>query len=478
MNEVESLRHFMEGVLGDHSRSAFVDSKGHVYGGRSDYAPDFGSFGPVAQSIQTYLQLKPWEVALTNDPFSGAPHQGQIYFVLGLPYSGKSDLNKEAQWCLVVGTNSPFYNRQLRIPPTPLGTLGQLNSDLINAINAQFEPNEGFRRSMDKTLAFFEYIRSTWAARLKIWKANPSKLALKAIGHRSSEVMQNTVAEMPWGESTVEWMLHNTRIRLRTEVRDGRILFDFTGTADDAEFAIPLVTTQGTAWAVLMIATKKNLWFSSDALGSMTVVAPKNTVVNASNNAMAILLPDGAEFIGPILLQGLGKIWPQIRSARPGGTRGYFEVHFQDRRVMTGCAPGGAPASYRRRGEDATPMFSHPATLRMELLEAKYPVRFHSYGIRRDSGGAGQFEGGDGGQISIEFLEDAKVMWWILDGGERPLGENGGLAASPAEVFTRAKINGDKNDLPLTGELDVKASMIWTLLAPGGGGYGEKPTPN
>jgi hypothetical protein len=44
-------------------------------------------------------------------------------------------------------------------------------------------------------------------------------------------------------------------------------------------------------------------------------------------------------------------------------------------------------------------------------------------------------------------------------------------------VFTRAKINGDKNDLPLTGELDVKASMIWTLLAPGGGGYGEKPTP-
>ena len=40
-----------------------------------------------------------------------------------------------------------------------------------------------------------------------------------------------------------------------------------------------------------------------------------------------------------------------------------------------------------------------------EVLEWRFPVRLESFEIRRGSGGAGRWRGGDGGTRRIRFLE-------------------------------------------------------------------------
>ena len=45
----------------------------------------------------------------------------------------------------------------------------------------------------------------------------------------------------------------------------------------------------------------------------------------------------------------------------------------------------------------------------MEILERRYPVLVHEFGIREGSGGRGRFNGGDGVIRDIEFLEEIRV---------------------------------------------------------------------
>ena len=47
-----------------------------------------------------------------------------------------------------------------------------------------------------------------------------------------------------------------------------------------------------------------------------------------------------------------------------------------------------------------------------EVLELRYPVRLEEFSIRRGSGGAGQWRGGDGAVRRLRFLQNN-------DGGDR-----------------------------------------------------------
>ena len=45
----------------------------------------------------------------------------------------------------------------------------------------------------------------------------------------------------------------------------------------------------------------------------------------------------------------------------------------------------------------------------VELLERRYPVLVHRFGLREESSGAGKFRGGEGVIRELEFLEPLQV---------------------------------------------------------------------
>jgi 5-oxoprolinase (ATP-hydrolysing) len=71
---------------------------------------------------------------------------------------------------------------------------------------------------------------------------------------------------------------------------------------------------------------------------------------------------------------------------------------------------GGAGAGPGWNGRSGCHVhMSNTAITDVEILEERYPVRVREFGIRRESGGKGIWNGGDGLIREIEFLETTTV---------------------------------------------------------------------
>ena len=106
-----------------------------------------------------------------------------------------------------------------------------------------------------------------------------------------------------------------------------------------------------------------------------------------------------------------------------------------------------------------------------EVLEWRFPVLLREFAIRRDSGGAGRWHGGDGAVRRIEFTEPMTVS--TLSGHRRvaPYGMAGG---SPGELGRNRVERADGSTVELAGcdSADVRPGDTLVIETPGGGGYG------
>jgi 5-oxoprolinase (ATP-hydrolysing) len=107
-----------------------------------------------------------------------------------------------------------------------------------------------------------------------------------------------------------------------------------------------------------------------------------------------------------------------------------------------------------------------------EVLEFRFPVRLESYEIRRGSGGAGRWHGGDGGVRRVRFLE--RMTASILSNGRRvPAfgiagGEPGALGVNRVE-----RRDGSVVTLDHIGSAAMEPGDAFVIETPGGGGCGE-----
>ena len=112
----------------------------------------------------------------------------------------------------------------------------------------------------------------------------------------------------------------------------------------------------------------------------------------------------------------------------------------------------------------------------VEILESLYPVMFTQWGLRPDSGGAGQHRGGLGAIYEVEALADGGAEVFLL--GERgkypPFGVNGGQAAA----LNRFVYDTDQGEAtpPLVSkvtDIKIRRGQKVRLETPGGGGFGD-----
>ena len=106
-----------------------------------------------------------------------------------------------------------------------------------------------------------------------------------------------------------------------------------------------------------------------------------------------------------------------------------------------------------------------------EVLEWRFPVLLREFAIRRGSGGAGRWHGGDGAVRRIEFTEPMTVS--TLSGHRRvpPYGMAGG---SPGELGRNRVERADGSTAELAGcdSTEVEPGDTLVIETPGGGGYG------
>jgi N-methylhydantoinase B len=104
----------------------------------------------------------------------------------------------------------------------------------------------------------------------------------------------------------------------------------------------------------------------------------------------------------------------------------------------------------------------------VEALELEFPLRVVQYAVRRGSGGAGAFRGGDGVIREVEALSDMSFSLITERRRHAPPGSDGGADGARG----RNRVDGEELASKAGGTL--RAGQRLRLDTPGGGGHGVK----
>jgi 5-oxoprolinase (ATP-hydrolysing) len=147
------------------------------------------------------------------------------------------------------------------------------------------------------------------------------------------------------------------------------------------------------------------------------------------------------------------------------GSRPYYET-----------IAGGSGATGSCSGASAVQV--HMTNTRItdpEVLEYRYPgVRLERFELRRESGGKGLFNGGDGVVRELKFLKPATVTIISERRNYPPYGMAGGESGKKGKNVL-IKSRGEISTVPHRVKLNVQKNDSIRVETPGGGGFGKNP---
>ncbi len=259
-------------------------------------------------------------------------------------------------------------------------------------------------------------------------------------------------------------------IAVRIDVDRARreAVVDFTGTSGQhpGNFNAPKAVTTAAVLYVFRTLVEDEIPLNEGCLKPLRLIVPEGCMLNPRHPAAVVAgNVETSQAVVDTLYGALGAL------AAAQGTMN--NVTFGNQRHQyyeTICGGAGAGPGF----DGASAVHTHMTNSRLtdpEVLEWRYPVRVESFAVRRGSGGAGRYRGGDGVVRRIRFLEPMTAA--VLSGHRRvpPYGAEGG---APGAVGRNAieRAEGGTENLPGTATVEVADGDVLIIETPGGGGFG------
>ena len=254
---------------------------------------------------------------------------------------------------------------------------------------------------------------------------------------------------------------------MRVVVEGDRLTVDFTGTdpAGPGNLNCPIAVTRSAVYFAVRVATDPDIGASAGAFAPVTIIAPEGSLVNAQPpSAVAAGNVEGSSRITDAVLSALAGAAPV--PAQGQGTMNNLTLGMGDR-VYFETLAGGQGASPGADGPSAVHVtMSNTLNTPIEALEVAMPVLVERYAVRRGSGGAGAYPGGDGVIRRMRLLDDADVSLIAERRRSAPRGAEGGGDGEPGATLV--------DDVPVPGKWRgrLPAGAVVEQRTPGGGGYG------
>jgi 5-oxoprolinase (ATP-hydrolysing) len=256
-------------------------------------------------------------------------------------------------------------------------------------------------------------------------------------------------------------------IKVDKSAREATI--DFTGTSDQDKFNYnaPKSICNAVVLYVFRTLVGSNIPMNEGCMKPLNLIIPIGTMINPIAPAAVISgNTEVSQAIADTMYGALGVI------AGSQGTMNNFvygnETH---QNYETICGGTGAGDGF----DGASAVHSHMTNTRMtdpEVLETRFPVRVDEFSIRKGSGGAGKFTGGDGIVRKLCFLEPMTVTVLTSHRKIPPHGAAGGGTGATGENSV-ARVNGQIEMLAGNDVVQVEAGDVFILKSPGGGGFGK-----
>ena len=259
------------------------------------------------------------------------------------------------------------------------------------------------------------------------------------------------------------------------------VTVDFTGSDPQVEGCVNAVAaiTYSACFYVFRCLLAEDVPAAAGLMRPIQVIAPAGTIVNARPPAaVAGGNVEASQRIVDVGLRALALAIPDRIPAAASGTMNNLTVGGIDPRTSEPFAyyetvAGGMGARPGKAGvSGAHTHMTNSLNTPAEALEYAYPLRVQRYSLRRGSGGAGKFRGGDGIVREIEMLTDCEVTLLADRRTRGPWGLAGGADGASGRTFI-TRHDGSIEPVPGKFSTRLRKGERVTIETPGGGGCGR-----
>ena len=455
--------------------------------------------GSMAYAMRDIVKQFDWhegDMIVVNDPFLGGTHLPDVTLISPV------FVNAQLQGFVAnrahhadIGGHSPgsmpishtLEQEGVIIPPQFLLKRGELDRDLMQAIvgstrnrtvgegdfAAQISANKTGIQRLSKLIGQFGQQRY--------------QQLLDALNKYAHTIALHVIKTIPDGRYTFSDVMDDDglgnveiKIKLTLTVEHDQVHADFAGTDPQTEGNIncPLSVVAAAVYYVFRCLMPDYTPACAGSFRPITISAPEGCLLNAKRPAaVAAGNVETSTRVVDVVMGALAQAIPdQIPAASHGsmnnlamGSIGVDSgTHQQLHWDYYETIGGGMGAGQRSHGLSA--IQTHMTNTRntpIEVMESSNPLRLTRYAIRRDSGGVGEHQGGDGLVREFEFAEATTVTllterryhppWGLLNG------ENGMAGVN--------KINNEVMPAKFSKTLQPGDSL--SIETAGGGGWGK-----
>jgi N-methylhydantoinase B len=264
-------------------------------------------------------------------------------------------------------------------------------------------------------------------------------------------------------------------IQVKVTISGGGLTADFSGTDQQVEsnFNAVEAVTRSCLYFAIRVATDPTIPANGGCYRPLDLVAPSGTIVNARPPAaVAAGNVETSQRIADVLLGALAQAAPDRVPAASQGTMNNVLIGNDDFAYYETVAggQGGRPGRAGQSGIQTG--MTNTENTPIESLDAHYPFRVERYTLRRGSGGAGRFAGGDGIERELRFLTGATLSLMGERRRHRPWGLAGGGPGATGEDWLIHR-DGGRERLPAKCTVPVEPGDRLLVQTPGGGAWGR-----
>ncbi|MDQ3923781.1 MAG: hydantoinase B/oxoprolinase family protein [Actinomycetota bacterium] len=464
--------------------AALFDAEGRMVA-QAEHIPVHLGAMPEAVAAAMEKGPEPGDVFALNDPYSGGTHLPDITLVSSVAIEDEiigyavtrahhSDVGGMRPGSMPSDSRE-IYQEGIIIPPVRLVRGGEYVEDVLDLLLANVRTPDLRRGDLRAQIAANQLAETRILELIERRGRETVLAAFEEVISYTERRTREAIRELPDGEYGAEDFMEGDGItdedipvRVKVGIQDEEITIDFAGTADSVAGNIncPLAVTRSACYFALRVLLPEDIPANAGTFAPLTIHAPEGSLVNSrspsavvagnveTSNRIADVVMAAFSGATDLPTQGQGTMNNTIIGG-PGWT--YYET-----------VGGGQGASSKGSGPSGVHVgMSNTLNTPVEAFEMEYPMRVERYELLYDSGGAGEYRGGDGIVRSVRVLEPASLSLLTDRRRHPPQGANGGEPGAVGENL----LNGE--ELPPKVGRELEEGDVVTIKTPGGGGYGR-----
>ncbi|MEM8961427.1 MAG: hydantoinase B/oxoprolinase family protein [Acidobacteriota bacterium] len=468
---------------------ALLDADGRLVVNAPHIPVHLGALGLCVRSVAAALDVLPGDVVVTNHPAYGGSHLPDVTVITPVDHDGRrlgwvaSRAHHAEIGGIRAGSMPPSARHLVEegvvIPPTILVRDGEARWDAMASMLREAPyPSRAVDDNLADLAAAVAANHRGAEALCRLADDHGHDIVasfMRRLRERARSRLRAALDRHPLDQAHArEHLDDGTPIEVSIQRNDVGLVVDFTGTGavHPGNLNAPRAVARSAVLYVLRLLIAEPLPLNEGLLDDVEIVLPENSLLDPvfpDNAADAPAVVGGnvetSQRVVDTLVRAFGLVacgQGTMNNLLFGNDHfGYYE---------TVC--GGAGAGSGFAGADA--VHTHMTNTRItdpEVLEARFPVRLERFAVRRDSGGAGRWRGGDGVIRELTFLEPVEVSLLSQHRLQEPFGmDGGGNGALGAQRLIRR--DGELEELEGLDQIDAQAGDRFVLETPGGGAWG------